>query len=228
MVLPLIWLGGLAISAIVGVTIYNKWDDIKKSLRGKNFIILGQRSTGKTTLMKFMLQGEIVLDSEATVGVSDIKSNKKNLSELGLNIKLCENQKDYSGVTSNYELWNKAIAEADIFVYLLNVAKWLDKPDIIEYQLERDINNIQDKIKENIPIFIIGSHLDLLQNQEFHSKVEKTAFTDDLQKETFFKKIKSQLGSKSEKVYIGFGNLNTRDGLEDISKFIISSIMDRA
>lgn len=95
--------------------------NLKKIFNGKSIVILGQRTTGKTTLLNYLLKGEITLKHEATIGVEKVKISKKKLADLGWDVRLNSIQKDYSGVTSNYEQWLKALKNADIFIYLFKI-----------------------------------------------------------------------------------------------------------
>ena len=91
MVLP-IWaayaVAGLAISGVSSYFIYNNWEKLKKLFNGKSIVILGQRATGKTTLLNYLLKGEITLKHEATIGVEKVKISKKKLADLGWDVRL--------------------------------------------------------------------------------------------------------------------------------------------
>lgn len=81
MVAPLVlaaWLGSAALTGIAGYLVYENWETIKKKFSGKSIVILGQRATGKTTLLNYLLKGEITLKHEATIGVKKLKLAKKN------------------------------------------------------------------------------------------------------------------------------------------------------
>ena len=54
-------------------------------------------------------------------------------------------QNDYSGVTSNYEQWLKALKNADIFIYLFKIDEWILDEGSVENQIEKDIKNILKK-----------------------------------------------------------------------------------
>lgn len=228
MVAPLFlaaWLGGAALTGIVSYLAYENWDAIKKKVSGKSIIILGQRATGKTTLLNYLLKGEIIFKHEATIGVKKVKISKKQLSDLGWDVHLNSTQNDYSGVTSNYEQWLKALKNADIFIYLFKADEWILDEGAVETQLEKDIRNIQKELNgKNIPMFIIGTHLDLLEGIEFNNQQEKIKLTDELQNEVFFKNIKSRLNASNSKAYLYFGSLKDEEGLNDIIHFIISNM----
>lgn len=226
MVLP-IWaayaVAGLAISGISSYFIYNNWEKLKKLFNGKSIVILGQRATGKTTLLNYLLKGEITLEHEATIGVKKVKVTKKKLADLGWDVRLNSIQNDYSGVTSNYEQWLKALKNADIFIYLFKIDEWILNEDSVETQIEKDITNIQKELNDkDIPMFIIGTHLDLLKGIEFNSQQEKIKLIDEIQNEPFFKNIKSRLNTEKSKTYLHFGNMVDEAGLNEIVHFIIS------
>lgn len=225
MVAPVIlaaWLGGAALTGIVGYLAYENWETIKKKVSGKSIVILGQRATGKTTLLNYLLKGEITFKHEATIGVKKVKISKKQLADLGWNVRLNSTQNDYSGVTSNYEQWLKALKNADIFIYLFKTDEWILDEGSVETQIEKDIKNIQKDLNgKNIPMFIIGTHLDLLEGIEFDTQEEKIKLIDELQNEAFFKNIKSRLNVGNSKAYLHFGSLKDEVGLNEIIHFII-------
>lgn len=224
MVAPIVlaWLGAAALTSIVGYLAYENWETIKKKVAGKSIVILGQRATGKTTLLNYLLKGEITLKHEATIGVKKVKISKKKLADLGWDVHLKSIQNDYSGVTSNYEQWLKALKNADIFIYLFKIDEWILDEGSVENQIEKDIKNIQKELNgKNIPMFIIGTHLDLLEGIEFNSEKEKLKLIDDLQDEVFFKNIKSRLNVDNSKAYLHFGSMKDEIGLNEIIHFII-------
>ena len=225
MVAPIVlaaWLGGAALTGIVSYLAYENWETMKKKVAGKSIVILGQRATGKTTLLNYLLKGEITLKHDATIGVKKVKIRKKKLADLGWDVHLKSIQNDYSGVTSNYEQWLKALKNADIFIYLFKIDEWILDEGSVENQIEKDIKNIQKELNgKNIPMFIIGTHLDLLEGIEFNNKKEKIKLIDDLQDEVFFKNIKSRLNVDNSKSYLHFGSMKDEMGLNEIIHFII-------
>ena len=225
MVAPLVlaaWLGGAALTGLATYLAYENWETIKKKVSGKSIVILGQRATGKTTLLNYLLNGEITLKHEATIGVKKVKISKKKLADLGWDVRLNSIQNDYSGVTSNYEQWLKALKNADIFIYLFKIDEWILDDGVVENQIEKDIKNIQKELNgKNIPMFIIGTHLDLLEGIEFNNQQQKLQLIDELQDEAFFKNIKSRLNVDNSKAYLHFGSMKDETGLNEIIHFII-------
>lgn len=224
MVAPIVlaWLGGAALTSIVSYLLYENWETIKKKVAGKSIVILGQRATGKTTLLNYLLKGEITLKHEATIGVKKVKISKKKLADLGWDVRLNSIQNDYSGVTSNYEQWLKALKNADIFIYLFKIDEWILDEGFVENQIEKDIKNIQKELNcKNIPMFIIGTHLDLLEGIEFNNQQQKLQLIGELQDEAFFKNIKSRLNVDNSKAYLHFGSMKDETGLNEIIHFII-------
>ncbi|MBF7684022.1 hypothetical protein I2F27_12060 [Acinetobacter sp. B5B] len=202
---------------------------LKKKIQGKKIVILGQRASGKTTLLNFLLKGEITVSYEQTIGVDRVEKTKNGtikLENLGWDVKISSDQKDYAGTTSGYEQWKNACQEADIFIYLFNIETWIVNPDIIEDQILKDISNIEVILKEkDIPIYIIGTHLDKLLGISYKNESEKNIFIDELGNEPFIYGIKSRLvnDSKEAQVEILFGNLATDKDMEKLIKLMIDS-----
>ena len=55
------------------------WVKLKKIVDGKEVIILGQRSTGKTTLLNYLARFEIPIDPKQTSTVERIQKKKNKL-----------------------------------------------------------------------------------------------------------------------------------------------------
>lgn len=103
-----------------------------------------------------------------------------------------------------------------------SIDEWILDEGSVENQIEKDMKNIQKELNgRNIPMFIIGTHLDLLESIEFNNKKEKIKLIDDLQDEVFFKNIKSRLNMDNSKAYLHFGSMKDEIGLNEITHFKI-------
>lgn len=217
MALPVIF-GAMAISAIGSGSYYlwNKWTK-------KTVVILGRQATGKTTLMTYLQTAKINLDPKVTNQYEDIKkTNDKHLKNLGWKIKLKDTLRDYSGDGK----WSKdTLKNADILLYLFKIDEWFIDPSIIEKQIEEDLKNISSFLEnKEIPIFIIGTHLDKIKFH-FQDAKEKLYFAQDLQNEPFFKNMKSKFKqNKKARIYTHIGSLNTQFDLDEMLKAIYKNL----
>ena len=222
MVLPLLAWGGVAlVTAIAGYFTYDNWYDIVTYFSGKKIVILGQRATGKTTLMHFLMHGEMVENPSATIGVETVSG--KSLDALKFKVKISDTQKDYPGCNGSYEIWKTAATEADILVYLFRIDEWMLDTEKTEAAIQGHINNImQSTMKKNVPLFLIGTHLDLLDKIEFTNSEEKNQFIAEIINEPFFKGIQHSFINDDRVAHISLGSLKDREGLSEMVNFILS------
>lgn len=208
----------------------NAFDGLYKSIFGKNVVILGQRATGKTTLLRFLQTGEMTLQHQATTGVSKIKQTKegkKRLKDLNWSVKLAKIQKDYAGTTGDYSAWKEAAREADLFIYLFNISEWVENRETVEIQLSKDIDELSSVLDGNkdVQIFIIGTHLDKLGARNLYASYEdRCKFIDDLQNILFFKGLRESLGSGQRSVHCHIGSLNTHKEMAETINYIIGRL----
>ncbi|RZG72651.1 hypothetical protein EXU29_09085 [Acinetobacter wuhouensis] len=196
------------------------WIKLKKKVVGKEVIILGQRSTGKTTLLNYLARAELPLDAKQTSTVERIQKKKnKKLKELGWKVRLANTQKDYGGVTGDYTAWLSGIETADIMIYLFKIDEWLSTPETVEAQLDKDLVNIKKGLANKaIPIFIIGTHFDLYESVFGNSDSERTKLIDEIKGEGFIKSMKAVLDNEVRTTHILIGSMKTETHMEKIVK----------
>lgn len=202
------------------------WIKLKKKVVGKEVIILGQRSTGKTTLLNYLATGEIPSDIQQTVSLERIKKKKtKKLKELGWKVRLANTQKDYAGVTGDYMPWVSGIETADIMIYLFKIDEWLIDAESIEAQLDKDLVNIKKGLADKtIPVFIIGTHFDLYESVFGNSDSERRQLIDEIKGMGFIKSMKAQLDNDDRKTRVLIGSMNTDENLDEIVKQLAESL----
>jgi len=191
---------------------------LKKKVVGKEVIILGQRSTGKTTLLNYLATAEIPLDAKQTSSVERIQKKKnKKLKQLGWKVRLAHTQKDYGGVTGDYTAWLSGIDTADIMIYLFKIDEWLLTPEKVEAQLDKDLVNIKNGLANKaIPVFIIGTHFDLYESVFGNSDSERRKLIDEIKGEGFIKSMKAVLDNDVRTTHILIGSTKTKTHMEEI------------
>lgn len=196
------------------------WIKLKKKVVGKEVIILGQRSTGKTTLLNYLARAELPLDAKQTSTVERIQKKKnKKLKELGWKVRLAKTQKDYGGVTGDYTAWLSGIETADIMIYLFKIDEWILTPEIVEAQLDKDLVNIKKGLANKaIPVFIIGTHFDLYESVFGNSDSERRKLIDEIKGEGFIKSMKAVLDNEVRTTHILIGSMKTEMHMEEIVK----------
>lgn len=183
-------------SAGCGYMLWKHWDKFKAAVRGKKLVVLGSRNTGKTTLITFLQQGELVSEYEQTLGSKKIKKQKKlNLKDLEWHItRLSSTAYDVGGSADNYRVWQKLAEDADILIYLMRIDHWIKDPEHTERVVERDLTALKDHSKNrNVHIFVIGTFLDLDDHYQELGDHAREAYKDEILQESFFTGIKAML-----------------------------------
>lgn len=201
MALPLTlipWAIGGIIGAGGSYMFWRNWDKLKAAVRGKKLVVLGSRNTGKTTLITFLQQGELVTEYEQTLGSKKIKKKKAKrvyLKDLEWHItRLSSTAYDVGGSTDNYRVWQKLAEDADILVYLMRIDHWIKDPEHTERVVERDLAALKDHSKNrNVHIFVIGTFLDLDDHYQELGDHAREAYKDEILQESFFTGIKAML-----------------------------------
>lgn len=207
-------LGASALAAAtVAVFGYKK---TKETFFSKKVIVLGRRETGKTTFLTYLMTGDIESNPDVTTGIHKIeKTTTKHLDDLGWDITFADIQKDLPGDPGNYDSWLKEANEADILIYLFRLDHWFEYSHDLEETVEEDIKKLSQKLdhnKKDLPIFIIGTHADLIKDS--HSSDKRVP-----EEELFFKGIRSRLQKASFKDICFLSvNLQNKKDLECLLK----------
>ena len=146
----------------VGGLVALNWDKIFIALKGKKLAVLGEKMTGKTSLIKFLTTGSILREYDPTDYAREVTSGHRfQLGELDLAIK---NLKDVPGGRDKYRSWQSVFNDADIVLYLLRVDKLMAGDKSTEGRVRDDMGQIKRWRQNNskrFPLFIIGTHCDL-------------------------------------------------------------------
>lgn len=121
MPIPLIPIIIAGVSALFGIGLTVKfWDEIKIFFKGKNVTIFGTIETGKTTLHKYLREGEIVTEHKATRRKTRVKKSRFKLNELELLIK---EGTDISGQEDYISDWKEIFKKSNICFYMFDTSK---------------------------------------------------------------------------------------------------------
>ena len=168
MPIPLLIWGGIALGAallgggaIYAVNINN--------IKGKRFTILGTRASGKTSLHKFLSEGELPKEYIAS-GEEKIKDNYFKLKHLNLRIK---SSIDIGGNVVYEQRWKSLIEDGDYICYLIRIDKLHNENDT-EYRnkILRHINLILKHMNtENKqgPLYLIYTFCDFIEDFDSNS-----------------------------------------------------------
>ena len=226
-VAAVVWGVGLSATAAgVGYTIYKKWDKIKKFFNGKRVIILGQRASGKTTLLTFLMTGKLPISPEQTIGKIKIKKEKNlSMKDLGLDvkmIKLAKHSYDLGGSSDNHQNWKHEVEKSDILIYLFRVDLWKIKPHDIEKNIQQDLNVLKDVVfkKKDMMVRVIGTHIDL--DPDFNIN-DEAKYREEIANEAFVMNIQNFLGGSSRCPEVYFSRLNNMSDIQSIAVKILEA-----
>jgi hypothetical protein len=141
-----------------GAIATSNWETIIYALKGKTIVVLGARSVGKTTLLKYMEKGIPGGEYKQTLGKQEIKRTHITLNTLNIRLKKTN---DVSGDKAAYGVWKKLFKEADLVLYVIRTDRLLEHDSDMERRAEDDLKQIHDWIKEynsRKQFFIVGNH----------------------------------------------------------------------
>ena len=197
-------IGGIAVGvAALGIGSFFAWKKWKKEIKrfflGKNILILGGIETGKTTLNKFLREGEIVTKHIATTRKKKVKGKNFKLNELSFKIR--EGQ-DVSGQDDFIKDWKTEFKNCDICFYMFDCSKVYNHDKQYIEKINSHLTFISDWSLEYSPtILLIGSFADKIEEflnsnnsniQEFEQKIR-----------TLIKKGQNKVKASSSDVFIG-------------------------
>lgn len=213
MPIPLLIWGGIALGAallgggaIYAVNINN--------IKGKRFTILGTRASGKTSLHKFLSEGELPSDYVASAE-EKIKDNYFKLKDLKLRIK---SSTDIGGDMRFEQRWKDLISKGDYICYMIKMDK-ICSSDETDYRskvvrhIQFILKHMQD-VKIESPLYLVFSFCDLVG--EFQSDDEK--FMES------FKKNNLELFPENTAYF--FGHLNDKTGAENLCRGLLGKISE--
>lgn len=206
--IPILIIAVVAIAG-AGVAAALNWDEIVKALRGKKLAVLGERKVGKTSLLKFLAEGSIPEEYEATNESGEIVRGRRfKLRDLKLAIK---DTRDVPG-RRGYD-WEKIIKGADIVLYLLRVDRLMEGHRPTESRVQKDISQIKRWLDTNpqkkFPLFVIGTHCDLTDPDLTTLPADQIgAYEDKVREMSIFQEIVLRGGGERE-VTLMLGSLKS-------------------
>nr|WP_294503899.1 GTPase domain-containing protein [uncultured Rhodopila sp.] len=215
---------GILVSVVGTKLAIDHWKKVRETLGGKKIAVLGPRASGKTTLIKFLLKGELSEEYVATAKPEKFSGKKVVLQDLNLTI---EDTTDVPGDRQSHADWERLYKEADFVLYLTD-AKMLHAGDQgYENNVRDDMRHIGewfDDRKDKPPrFFLIATHCDLIFEYDSLPDSRKTAFTDDFWKTPIMQQL-ILLGKGIKNVKCVAGSLKGRDE----SERLVGSILRQA
>lgn len=174
------------IEALFGTAtvITRNWDDIKLWWYGKRIVVLGDKETGKTTFIEYLLKGELPGTHQATSLPEKKKGTLRTISELDLYILDVE---DVSGRKDSYADWKRifqsALKEDSVICYFLRGDLIYSGNQAHIDRVKGDMHHISEWIPEKSKrpiIFIIATHCDRIRGYPTASAKKKSALEEKL------------------------------------------------
>lgn len=212
------WLiGGAVVVGGVAVAVAVDW--LIDGVKGKKIVVLGGRGVGKTTLLNYLINGEITGNYEQTIGKNKIDKpfSLEKLDWIIQNKNIKGN--DVGGSEDHYAEWKALAKDTDFIVYLFNAKDWLNSPEKFESKFYSEINVIKDIIAENknIKVMVVGTHIDLDEN---YSANHFSQYRDEILGEPIMLGMRGLLGGE-ERCKLELATLKDEAGLEKITVKIL-------
>ncbi|TXD33788.1 GTPase domain-containing protein [Lujinxingia vulgaris] len=175
-----------------GAVAVNLYDESQRKVVGKKFGLLGERATGKTTLIYFLQTGRINKNVKPTQAPDNFPVSERSFTASGNHgttrtfpIKMKEGV-DVGGGASNYETWQKIVKDTDILLYLFRADKALENDTHHCKRIKKDISQIYKWLDERKTatetkpkFFAIGTHCDLSDEFNFQTIDERVEYIKD-------------------------------------------------
>ncbi|KPF86309.1 hypothetical protein IP70_08370 [alpha proteobacterium AAP38] len=166
---------------LAGKSIADSWGGIQKENKGKNLAVLGPRDSGKTTLVKFLLNGEISEEYVATAKPEKFSGRKLKLKDLELVI---NDTIDVPGDIRSHDDWARLYMYADIALYLVDASRIDTGDEKYEATVRGEMRHIGEwfnERKDKPPrFFLVATHCDLIPEYVVLPGARKAEFTDAL------------------------------------------------
>jgi GTPase SAR1 family protein len=177
----ILYIGGCALAGgVVGGVVGLVIGTLIEKLSGKVVTVIGERSSGKTTLATFLSSGEIPEEYEQTLAEKKFPGRTLKLSDLKLTINEIT---DLPGSKDFYNKWKAAVTKSHL-VYYLARADWIMDKTETRKRVLADVKHLIGWLSESPgkTIFFVGTHCDLIPDYTKLTPANMGDFQD-----TFFK-----------------------------------------
>jgi signal recognition particle receptor subunit beta len=213
-------IGGLVGGIISYFGIYKNRKNIIKFWFGKRVVIFGGIETGKTTLHKFLREGEIVKTHNATRRLEKQKKNVFKLEELKLRIRKGH---DVSGQKDFVKDWKLLFENCDICFYMIDCYKVngndSDYLKTIKFHLTH-IQKWQQEFENSPEIIIIGGFCDMIEEFNIANSSNIQHVEENLRRK--FKDAYLKLNISPSSIF--FGSLKNEESLSKLMKEILEKL----
>ena len=201
------------------------WERILGLLNGKKIAVLGPRASGKTTLISFLLNGELPEEYFATPKPEKIAGKKIRLGSLALRVKAVT---DVPGDTQSHSDWERQYDAADIAFYMVDASKIHARNDTYIKLITGEMRHIGEWLesrKQKPPkFFLVATHCDLIPEYASLSCSQVTVFTDAFWKAPVLQRLINLAGG-AKYVRCAAGSLRDINGSHELVGEILHQVI---
>lgn len=206
----------MAFSVFIITSVLYKWKNIVTFLIGKKLAVLGDKGTGKTTLLNYLIKKVLSEGYHQTRYAENTDENTFFLDDKRITLK---KSKDLGGDTSFYDEWEKLFKESDLIFYLVRSDLLINNENETKQRVEDDLNLIQRwrttyDPKNRKKLLIICTFCDLLNKDELKNNLPRKIGNDEL-KRNFPNLEKTGVGIK-----VVLGSLFTKGNNDNTKKLV--------
>jgi signal recognition particle receptor subunit beta len=185
-------------------------------LGSKKVVVLGPRAAGKSTLVRFLLEGELPVEYLVTAKPERFEGRKVSMGDIDLQVAPIT---DVPGDEQSHAEWERQFQEADVAAYLIDARKvWSGDSTYIK-TIDGEMRHIGEWLEKRIdkpPRFLlIATHCDLIAEYATLASGDKSAFTDAFWKNPVLRRLVHH-GRGTKHVDCIAGSLSERTASEQL------------
>ncbi|NML92845.1 Rab family GTPase [Novosphingobium olei] len=201
------------------------WEQILVFFTGKKIAVLGPRASGKTTLITFLLNGELPEEYFATAKPEKIAGRKVRLGDLALTVQAVT---DVPGDTQSHAEWERQYNAADIAFYMVDASKIHAGDDTYIKLITGEMRHIGEWLesrKQKPPkFFLVATHCDLIPDYASLASSRVTGFKDAFWKAPVLQQLIFLAGG-SKHVKCAAGSLRDANGSNELVGEILHQVI---
>ncbi|QSV63916.1 MAG: hypothetical protein HEQ26_15320 [Dolichospermum sp. DL01] len=172
----------LALGVFIFTSMGYNWKTIIIFLTGKKLAVLGDKGTGKTTLLNYLIKKVLSQGYYQTRYVHDTDEQRFYLNDKWISLK---KSKDVGGDTSFHDEWEKLFKESDLIFYMVRSNLLINDDPETNNRVKDDLELIQgwrNKYDSNNrkKLLIICTFCDLLDINELNRNLPRKIGSDEL------------------------------------------------
>ena len=207
-----------------GVALGVNRDKLVVALQGKRIAILGEREVGKTTLFKFLSEGWLPLEYNATMVGDKTAAKRFKLKDLDLKLKQSE---DVAGGKDHHGEWQASAESSDLLIYLVRSDRLLAGHHATEARVKRDVEEHIKNWVSKKRVAIVGTFAD--KDPRFADPAKHVEMADAFRALQSVKRMRAALGGDGggADVTIVLGSLAHDKYARDLVYALFSALLSK-